>query len=404
MRIMQQIAHRHLWQRLPRKWRRAGLFRATSVLAPRPTQIARSEPPIFLAGPLRAASGLGEAARLNLEALKVCGTPAFGIDVTASLMQPLDYPDASFVKGKTVEGGGTLILSVNAPLVPLAMWCLGRRAVRNKYVIGYWAWELPDVPREWHCGVPFIHEIWVPTKFVADAVKPIAAGRPVRIVPYPLAIPKRPWRCGDWQERPFTALVIFDMASSFARKNPIAAIMAFRQAFGDDASVRLIVKVANSQVFPVGMELLKKAVGSARNVVLIARTMSAVEIDALYRQSNVLLSLHRSEGFGLTLAEAMLRGLPLVATNWSGNVDFLNSGNGFPIPYRLVPAEDPQGTYHHPSMMWADADVNAAATALRHLHREPGLAQHLGEAGAAYAARAWSAKAYAATVRRHLRS
>jgi glycosyltransferase involved in cell wall biosynthesis len=112
--------------------------------------------------------------------------------------------------------------------------------------------------------------------------------------------------------------------------------------------------------------------------------------------------LHRSEGFGLTLAEAMSRGLPVVATNWSGNVDFLTPETGIPIPYRLIPAEDPQGTYHHPQMSWAAADIDAAASALRRLRGDPALCSRLGCAAARFAARAWSAEAFTAAVRHHL--
>jgi glycosyltransferase involved in cell wall biosynthesis len=192
------------------------------------------------------------------------------------------------------------------------------------------------------------------------------------------------------------------MASSFARKNPLASIEAFRKAFGDDPSTRLIVKISNSETFPSGLSSLMKAIGSAPNIVLIDRTISGTEMEALYRESDLLISLHRSEGFGLTIAEAMLRGLPVVATNWSGNIDFLNTSNGFPIPYLLVSAEDLQGTYHHPYMKWADADVEAAAEALRHLRRDPALARDMGQAGVASAAQTWSGEAYATTVCRYL--
>ena len=107
-----------------------------------------------------------------------------------------------------------------------------------------------------------------------------------------------------------------------------------------------------------------------------------------------VLSLHRSEGFGLTIAEAMIRGIPVVATKWSGNVDSVTEENGVPVPYSLVPATDPQGTYDQPQLCWADADVAAAADALKRLRAEPELALRMGQAGASYAARNWSAQAY----------
>ncbi|MEW6640320.1 MAG: glycosyltransferase family 4 protein [Pseudomonadota bacterium] len=401
--VVRHSLHRCVWQHLPRAWRREALFHVTALTAPRPSAQAKPAPPFLVVGALRTASGLGESARLCYHALKASAMQTCGLDITAELMQPIDCPDFRFADGRDVEGPGTLILHVNAPLVPFALSRLGRRRIRDKYIIGYWAWELPNVPSDWRHGIPFVHEIWVPSAFTADAVRPMAGGRPVRVIPHPVAVQgasaalrlPRP-------DRPFTVLLVFNMASSFARKNPLASIRAFRRAFGDDPSCRLIVKTVNGREFPDGIRSITDAIGAARNIAVVDRAMTADEIAALYDDSDAVISLHRSEGFGLTLAEAMLRRVPVVATDWSGNVDFLNVGNALPIPCRLVPAEDPQGTYHHPDMMWAEADVDAAADALRRLRRDPELARRLGEAGARDAARSWSAYGYADAVRRHL--
>jgi glycosyltransferase involved in cell wall biosynthesis len=397
------LLHRHLWQRLPRDWRRSALFYATGLAAPRPSPMAEPDLPILVAGALRTASGLGESARLCHDALKAAGMPVGGIDLTNGLMQRADHPDFVFDDAHAWEGPGTLILHVNSPLVPLAILRLGRRLVQGKRIVGYWAWELPDVPPDWRHGIPFVHEIWVPSQFTARAVTPIANGRPVHVVPHPIAVntighgaPKPAARV------PYTALTIFDMASSLARKNPSAAIEAFRKAFGSDPTTRLIVKASNLSSFPEGRRLIESAVNSASNVVLIDKILSDAERGALYDQADAVMSLHRSEGFGLTLAEAMLRGLPVVATNWSGNVDFMNEETGILIPCRLIPAEDPQGTYHHPDMMWAEPDIDAAALALRQLREDPALRARLGARAAQFAARTWSAQAYVATVRQHL--
>ena len=401
---MMNFLHRWIWQSIPRSWRRAALFNATSVLAPGCSKGASPAEPVIVVGALRTASGLGESARLCHDALKQSGVAVYGIDLTTALMQPPDHPFLDFADGASLEGPGTLILHVNSPLVPMALWHLGRRVVRGKYLVGYWHWELPRCPSEYLHGVPFVHEIWVPSTFTADALRPLAAGRPIRVLPHPVGL-KAPPRAprGEVAERPFTVLTLFSMASSCARKNPLAAIAAFRTAFGADPSCRLIVKIAGGQIFPGGMASIVRAIGGAPNIVLIDRSMSAAEIDDLYRDSDVVMSLHRSEGFGLVVAEAMLRGLPVIATDWSGTVDFVSPEWGFPIPYRLVPAEDPQDTYHHPDVKWADADVDAAADALRRLRSEPGVARALGTAGAVHAARVWSVAAYGDAVRAGLR-
>jgi glycosyltransferase involved in cell wall biosynthesis len=398
------LLHRHLWQRLPRSWRRAALFHAAGLVAPRPSPDISPAAPIIVAGVFDTASGLGESARLCYDALKMAGVSVFGIDLTAALMQPNDVPDFAFLNGRSCEGPGTLILHVNSPLVPLAMSRLGRRLVGAKYVIGYWAWELPEVPPDWRHGIPFVNEIWVPSRFVADAIRPLAAGHPIHVVPHPVAVANsnglilpRP------SNGPFTVLTIFNAASSFARKNPCAAIKAFRTAFGDDRTTRLIVKGSNLSSFPQAFALLKDEANSAPNVVLMDEIMSAAGIASLYDEADVFISLHRSEGFGLTIAMAMLRGLPVIATGWSGNVDFLNDETGILVCYRLIPAKDEQGTYHHPNMMWAEPDIDDAAAALRRLRADPLLRTRLATHAAQFAARTWSPEAYTHEVTQILR-
>lgn len=397
-----RFLHCHLWQRLPRSWRRETLFKWMALLATRAKDGTRPAAPITVAGALRTASGLGESARLCYDALKASGLPVFGVDLTADLMQPLDHADFTFADGRDQEGPGTLILHVNSPLVPLATWRLGRRLVRDKFVIGYWAWELPCVPADWRHGIPFVHEIWMPSRFTADAVRPVAAGRPLRVVPHPVALRAVPSPPVLRSDRPFTVLTLFNAASSVARKNPVAAITAFSRAFGNDAMTHLIVKTSNAATLPGAVGMITNAIGSRHNITLIDEVMSVQEIDALYHKANVVMSLHRSEGFGLTIAEGMLRGLPVIATDWSGNTDFLTPETGVPVPYRLIAAEDPQDTYHFPDMSWADADVAAAAGALRRLRTDPALATKLGQSAAAYARHAWSAESYASLVRPHL--
>jgi glycosyltransferase involved in cell wall biosynthesis len=329
-----------------------------------------------------------------------------GIDLTQALMQPLDHTSFEWADGRPCEGAGTLIVHVNAPFLPLAMATLGS-VVREKFVVGSWAWELPQVPDEWRYGIPFVHEIWVPSSFVANAISPIAASRPVRVMFHPVALFHSDSATngspdGSPNRSFFTVLTIFNAASSVARKNPIAAIKAFRAAFGDDPDTRLIIKVANLSSVKDMSGMIDEAINGCSNITILSKTVDDVELEKLYLDADVFMSLHRAEGFGLTIAEAMLHGLPVIATDWSGNVDFLNDETGVPIPFRLVPAEDPQGTYDCPDMMWADADIDAAAKALRRLRDNPLLRKLIGKQAARHACKVLSGQTYASQAQQFL--
>lgn len=397
--------HRHVWLRLPRHLRRTALFRATRLLAPRPSDVP-PRLPLIVAGNFTTSSGLGASARLCYEALDAGGVSVLGIDLARSLNQPADLAEVRFRDARGMAGPGTAILHVNSPLMALAALSLGRRFLAEKYVVGYWAWELPEVPDEWRLGVSLVHEIWVPSAFCAAAMARIAGGRPVRVVPHPVAVRDRAHAprsaSPGGASRPFTFLTIFNMASGFSRKNPLATIAAFRRAFGNASDVRLIVKTSNPHAYPRGMQEIQAAIADAANVELLHQTFADAAIDALYDRSDVLVSLHRSEGFGLTLAEAMLHGVPVIATNWSGNVDFLNTSNGCPIGFDLVPARDEQGTYDQPGMSWAEARIDEAAGAMLQLRGDPDFALSLGRKARADAVSAWNEKDFCARVSRDL--
>jgi glycosyltransferase involved in cell wall biosynthesis len=395
-----RFAHRHIWQRLPRNARRAALLQGSAWLAPRITPEAEPAEPIIVVGPLRAASGLGEGARVCHDAIKKAGLPVYGIDLSRALLNDVSYKDFVFEDGRHLVGSGTLFLHVGGPFVPLALLRLGRNLVKDKRIVAHWVWELPEMPAEWRLGIPFVHEIWAPSRFAAEAIGTITDNRPVHVLPHPMnpppGCPHSPLADG---ERPFTVLVILNIASSFERKNPCAAIRSFRRAFGDDLNARLIVKHVNAFAYPPAIDLMNEVAGGAPNITFVSDRLDAAGVDALYAQADVVLSLHRAEGFGLVVAEGMLRGIPVVATDWSGNTDFLTSETGMPVDYTLIPAHDPQDTYEHPGICWAEADVDQAAKALKTLRSDPEFRLRLGKAGRARAIELFSPKAYGERVK-----
>ncbi|TCS30754.1 glycosyl transferase family 1 [Acetobacter aceti NBRC 14818] len=375
-----------LWRKLPAEPRRRGAAGLTAWLAPKaqhPAPIAGAH--LLVGGEINRASGLGEGARIMLRACKALGIPASGFQ--ASLLDGASAPlDAS--------PQSPLIIHVNAPSLPSVLLKLGRGFLRNRRIIGYWAWELPVVPSLWKTAVGCVHEVWTPSLFSARALETIMPGR-VRVVPHALAAD--PLRPSHLERSAFglpddavVVLVSFSLASSFERKNPLAAIEAFRRAFGERPDRFLLLKVSHAGHYPEDMERLRAAIAGARNIRIEERLFPAEDSQALIRCADIVLSLHRSEGFGLVPAEAMRLGRTVIATDWSATSEFLNEGCGLPVPYRLVPARDPRGVFEAEGAVWAKADIGAASEMLSRAADNPALRQRLGAQAARVAAERFS--------------
>ncbi len=369
------------WQALPARSRRLWLARGSAWLAPRPDPV----PParcggVVVGGEINRSSGLGEGARIMAQALGRLGVPHAATTAGPGMRagNAAAWPDRA-----------ALVLHVNAPQLPAALIGFGRAALRGRRVVGYWAWELPVVPDTWRPALGHVHEAWVPSRFTAAALEPLLPGR-VRVVPHAVALAPPLPSALDRQAfgLPDDAVVVlcsFNLASSFARKNPLAAVAAFRQAFGNRADRVLLLKVGHAEHYGADLGLLRDAVAGAPNIRLETRMLPDADMHALTRACDVVLSLHRSEGFGLVPAQAMLLGRPVVATDWSATAEFLDQTCGMPIGYRLVPARDPRGVFEAPGALWAEADIGQAADALRRLAESPERRAALGAAAHAAA-------------------
>ncbi len=362
------LLHR-VWRLFPPRARRRALAQLTALVAPRPgSPLSTTIPGLAVAGELSRASGLGELARLMLRGVELLDLPAWPMDVGPPVGRGVPEPLTS--SGPPLPPAIPLAIHVNAPMLPLAMIRLGRRMLRNRRVIGCWAWELPTVPPDWRVGLPFVHEVWAPSNFTAAAIEPLMPGR-VRVVRPPLAeVPPLPSSLGrpdfGLPENCVIVLVVFNLASSFVRKNPLAAIAAFRTAFADRRDRLLVLKVGNPHDFPEDFKLLQAAAAGLSNVRIETRELPPADHFAMMMAADIVLSLHRSEGLGLVLAEAMLLRKPVVATGWSGNLDFMDEDSSALVPMRLVTPVDPRRVLESEGAVWADPDVGVAA---QHLHR-----------------------------------
>jgi glycosyltransferase involved in cell wall biosynthesis len=356
--------------------RRRLFARATSWAAPKPTpRVGPVTKGIAIAGEFSRASGLGEGARLMAEAARRLGVPVWTID----LPPPVDARrEVEAAASEIPPQGVPLVLHVNAPMLPLALLRLPGTVTHNRSVIGYWAWEMPEVPPEWRPAAACVDQIWVPSRFTAAALDPLAPGR-IKIVPPPLSVVPPVASAASRTDfgLPKDAIVVlvsFNLASSFARKNPFAAVAAFRGAFGDRPDRILVLKVGHPEHAPADFARLTQ-MAQAPNIRIDSRTLPPDDRHALTACADIVLSLHRGEGFGLVMAEAMLLGKPVIATGWSGNTDFMDSTNAALVPYRLAPARDDRSVYRG---LWAEPDVAEAATLLRTLADDPASRRSLG--------------------------
>ena len=310
---------------------------------------------IVIVAPLGKVNGIAAGARLQAEWLRHAGHDVQLLDATACLRRPWrtveHRPGCVYI----FHCGGPQTASLVGGVLP---------AAASAWRIGYWAWELPDPDPSWLGHDRHLHEVWTPSAYAAASLAGVTT-RPIAAVPHrvrPHAMHVRD------PSAPFTVLTMADSRSSFARKNPQGAVAAFRRAFGDRADRRLLLKLSGR---PEEVAALEEALAPTLggNVVLVKGHLDAQEIERLYAQADLLLSLHRAEGFGLPMLEAMARGVPVVGTGWSGNLEFMTDENAVPIRYRLVSVDDPAGIYG--GSVWADPDLDEAAAQLRMLADEP---------------------------------
>jgi glycosyltransferase involved in cell wall biosynthesis len=252
--------------------------------------------------------------------------------------------------------------------------------MEGRYNIGFWFWELGRFPSAWNGAIDLLDEIWVATDFVREAVA-AATTKPVRTIGVAVdATPSRPYTRADFElpPDPFIFLFSFDFASYVARKNPSAVVSAFRAAFPvGNEPVALVLKTINGHRKREALERLKDEAAGDPRVRVLDGFLSRDEVFGLESVADCFMSLHRSEGFGLGLAESMSLGKPVIGTAYSGNLDFMNAGNSCLVGYQLIDVHP--GEYPHPEgQVWADPDVDQAAYYMRRLAGDPAFAAALG--------------------------
>jgi glycosyltransferase involved in cell wall biosynthesis len=325
-----------------------------------------------VAGYHRRDTGIGESARLCRRACERDGVAVHAIDVDA-----LDTP------GQHVRYGAT-VFHVNADRTPDVYRRSPGLFDAGAWNIGCWHWELGDWPDAWLASAAPLDEIWAPSTFIQHALSRLVT-IPVVHMPHGVEVTElaacHPTEFGVPAGR-FTFLCMFDVDSVIARKHPDGAVEAFARAFPTPTGAALLVKLRGGDGDPRERQALLARLRSVAGVYVVDASLSRARANGLLASCDAIVSLHRSEGFGLVLAEGMSLGKPVVATGWSGNMDFMDDRNACPVRYTLV--ELTEAHDHYPAgAEWAEPDVDHAADLMRRLAADAGWRAAIGTRAAA---------------------
>lgn len=340
-----------------------------------------SDTGINVVGYLRSELGVGEAARMAVLSADAVGLPVALVDYSAGCSSRLG--DTRFThRFETSNPHPVNVICVNADQFPLVYSTLGPAFFEKRINVGFWMWELPEFPDEWLSSFDLVDEIWAPSRFTQEA---IAAKSPVPVIRMPIPVQiefgLRPSRekLGLPKDR-FLFLTMWDMHSFQGRKNPEAVLEAYRRAFPARSDVGLVVKTMNTATYPEEWERFRELIRNVDGVFVIDSVLSREEVWGLEAACDCFVSLHRSEGFGLGLAECMALGKPVVATGWSGNVDFTREDNSCVVRSRLIHLDRDHGPYRR-GQIWADPDPEHAAHHMRRLVDDVAFRERIAEAG-----------------------
>ncbi len=374
------------------------------ALAPQPAPEAWSgggEPPglgVNVAGYLRSGLGVGEAARLYVAALETAGVP-----VRTEVVDPgLPHPKRTAFDDRrpAVEYPFNLVC-VNAFELPGFARHVGAQFFEDKRTIGVWAWEASTLPPGWDAAFALVDEIWTNSEYVTSVLAP-ASPVPVVTLPQPVLAPAAaegalPIELGD----AFTFLFTFDFFSTARRKNPVGLVEAYTRAFEPGDGAQLVIKSFNGDAKPESLAQLERAAAGRADVHVIDRFLPVAQKDALLARADAYVSLHRSEGFGLSLAEAMLLGKPVIATGYSGNLQFMTPANSWLAGYELTRVGEGIDIYP-PDAQWAEPDLGHAAELMRTVRAGGEAVRQRAERGRRDVEAAFSPEATGAAMRARL--
>ncbi len=322
---------------------------------------------VNIMGPVKAQMGIGQCCRFLVSEFDASGIKYCVQNF--NLLGNVQNGDTSFDDILTEETPYGINLIVMEP-TELMFRCtqFDQNMWNDKYNVGFWSWELEDFPKEWTPAIDLLDEIWTPSEFTSDSIRKVT-NKPVHTIPYNVTAhtdDKYDRKYFGLPEDKFLFLIMFDFNSTMVRKNPVGAIEAYKKAFDvNDDSVGLVIKTSNTDFDKI--ESVKKLLEGYKNIYFITEVLEKTAVNSLIKDVDVFVSLHRAEGFGIVMAEAMLVNTVCIATNWSSNIEFMNKDIACMVDYSFVTLEKDASPYRKGSK-WADANTDEAAEYMKKLH------------------------------------
>lgn len=334
---------------------------------------------VNLIGHIRGDFGLGESCRLMAGALKESGIP-FSI-CNVPLNGPAKETNTAWQSLEQTElPYGINLIHLNPNELANSILRFDLKKLRARRNIAFWLWELPEFPEEWLYTFQLFDEIWTPARFITDTIKKYT-DKPVYTMPYGLRSPKTAEGCGrEYFRLPadkFLFMISFDGNSVSERKNPEGGIRAYIQAFStENTGVGLVIKATHESA--ASLERMRGLLDGYPNIYILTDSFSREVFNSLIACVDVYVSLHRAEGFGLVMAEAMLLGTPVIATNWSANTEFMDKGTACMVDAEIVELDRDHPPYHKGDH-WAQPDEVQAADYMRKLFEDRKFGRELAE-------------------------
>jgi glycosyltransferase involved in cell wall biosynthesis len=363
------------------------------------------EPDLNVVGYHRLALGLGEAGRQLLGAMQHSGKRVRGLAVElGSNSAVIDHSMEDLLDDTATAP--IQVFCINADQLPLVIDHFAGALRKDAYRIVVPFWELQKFPETWLPAFDRVDEVWAPTRYVQSMLAH-ELDKPVIHMPLPLAFERPPPAArasfGLPEDR-FLFFFAFDFFSFVERKNPLALVRSYKKAFASDAGrsgTRLVIKTLNADLAPDQSRALRDELRSDPDVILIERTLRREETLQLIAACDAVVSLHRSEGLGLLLAEAMALGKPVISTDYSASTEFVSSATGWPVDFTLVPVGEGQYPFHE-GQVWADVDEDHAAWQMRQVVRNPEQVSRRVAAASRFLADNFSPVACGARLRRRM--